>query len=663
MLRHVLGMLLVMVVTTWPAHAGTPQGPAALDALEPAEKKDKAEEEQAMTDAEKEAAQKRKDKAARVLVLKWPDTEADHEDEVLRRNVRSRIDRPDGLFFPSVDLYQNGRRAPDRTLLPAQQPAMVPDQNMDVVRAEASRVSQIPWNAMAPAQWGIEGQKLLALVDSLWFIEKPEQREPLFLLYVQIGYCAENQNNPAPPFYEAIGGQFVNYYHYLAATLAYQDPSLMSKITDSELNGQVNFYLQQLQQGVYTKFPLDFELENQFTLDSFNKEYEVVINGLPVEVDDEARYFVPLGRSDIYMRRKDTGHGLSEILEVDKFEDKAYFVRDVARKKMGIEFIDQLFLHPNECTPELDGDILTYLAIYAKLHPVSEIYITVPRYGNPNKLWIWRYDRATATLQLVGGGNDGFPVRFAALASVGILYNGGALSVDPTISQSDINTVLDTTINSEITDRSSLELNASTLPVSVALRGHYNRLMIDYGMEFGYNLGEENNYYVDYYYTPLHKGPYSGDLVVVEEEEREEERVDDGGTPDEDDDIGLPDVVTGEEALHYTQWNRYIYWGAAVVLGRDASLGFGPRVGVRVGWTNVPRAVQPTLHVGYTLEAPIPGIKATNRVRPLIDVDARLGMSVATKDSLLGTYNQRAPDDISRVSPVFGLTGGVGTTF
>ena len=119
MLRHVLGMLLVMVVTTWPAHAGTPQGPTALDALEPAEKKDKAEEAQAMTDAEKEAAQKRKDKAARVLVLKWPDTEADHEDEILRRNVRSRIDRPDGLFFPSVDLYQNGRRAPDRTLLPA----------------------------------------------------------------------------------------------------------------------------------------------------------------------------------------------------------------------------------------------------------------------------------------------------------------------------------------------------------------------------------------------------------------------------------------------------------------------------------------------------------------------------------------------------------------
>ena len=38
-------------------------------------------------------------------------------------------------------------------------------------------------------------------------------------------------------------------------------------------------------------------------------------------------------------------------------------------------------------------------------------------------------------------------------------------------------------------------------------------------------------------------------------------------------------------------------------------------------------------------------------------------MSVATKDSLIGTYNQRAPDDISRVSPVFGLTGGIGTTF
>lgn len=666
MLGVILGMWLGAPVHAEPAPA-EPLPAAHADAAVKLDasaakiksKEDKEEEEKEMTDAEKQAAQRRKDRAARVVVLKWPQTEADYTDETIRRNVRSRIDRPDALFFSGVDLYQNGRRVPDKTVIPANQPAFVPDANLEVINREVARSSAIPWQAMSPAEWGLEGQKLLRLVDTVWFVEKVEQREPLFLLFVQIGNAAENQNNPAPPFYEAIGGQFVNYYFYLAATMALQDPALMSKVTNQDLYGAVSFYLQQLQQNGFPLFPLDFELENEFNQDDFDKEYEILINGLPVLVDSEAQFRVPLGRHDIYLKRKDTGHGLSEKLEVDKFEDKAYFVRDVARKKMGIEFIDQLFAHPNECTPELDGDILTYLAIYAKLHAEAEIYIAVPRYGNPNKLWIWRYDRATATLQLVGGGNDGFPVRFAALASVGILYNGGSVTVDEEISESDLVNVLETNPGGEVEDRLQATPEAGTLPINIELRGHYTRLMVDVGIEMGYNLAPEG-LYVERYHTPVHKGEFANDLVVIQD--REVTPTDSGQQDEDGNEIPGPDDHTGPEAWHYSSFNRYLYLGTAVVFGRDASLGFGPRLGVRVGWTNLPYAFQPTAHFGWSLEAPIPGIKATNRVRPLLDVDLRAGASIASKSSLQYQLSEQY-DDQKRVSPVFGITGGVGTTF
>jgi len=56
---------------------------------------------------------------ARVIVIRWEDTQADYTDENVQRNVRSRIARPDALFFPEVDLYQNGRKIPDTTVIPA----------------------------------------------------------------------------------------------------------------------------------------------------------------------------------------------------------------------------------------------------------------------------------------------------------------------------------------------------------------------------------------------------------------------------------------------------------------------------------------------------------------------------------------------------------------
>jgi hypothetical protein len=98
-------------------------------------------------------------------------------------------------------------------------------------------------------------------------------------------------------------------------------------------------------------------------------------------------------------------------------------------------------------------------------------------------------------------------------------------------------------------------------------------------------------------------------------------------------------------------WNPYMSVGA--LLGRDAGVGFGPRLVARFGKTNVPYAFQSTLHFGWTL--PPPMIKPVgDRVRPYVDIDVRGGVAVPFKASLAHEGG---------VKPVFGAVAGVGTTF
>ena len=624
---------------TDPAHASTPE-PSVDSDYGLFDRKSGEEREEEIDEAEEEELRKKRDRKARVVVLKWDGTSTDYRDDTVRRNVRSRIDRPDALFFPSTDLYQPGRRHPDDTIEPRYQPSWVPDGNLDLVMMQAAKVSQIPWDAKSPAEWQLIARELMKLTDSMWFVEKVEQREPLFMLYAYVGYAAENGNNPAPPFYEAIGAQSVNYYYYLAATLAWQDPSLMSKVLDNDIRGMINYYLERIQAGGFPELSLDFELENEFDKEEFAKEYQVYLNGLLIDedIDEQGEYEVPPGRFDIYLKRMDTGHGLSDQLTVDKYKDKNYFVRDDARKKMGSDFYNALMLHPNECTPALDGETLNYLAIYQKLHDQAEIYIAVPRNGDPNKVYIWRYDRPSATLQLVQGDNDDFPIRFAAVVSTGVMYNGAAFSVDSTIDNGDLNNILDPNPSQAI-NRLDADLQAGHLPLNVQLRGHYNRLLVEVGMEWGWNLSGEG-LWVERYRTPEHKADY-GQLMVVDADTVAQPR---------------------PEVYHYKAWNRYTYGGVGVVLGPNASLGFGPRFSVRSGVTDLPWAVQTTGHFGYTLEPPLDSLKSAKRMRPLIDFDARVGASMPLNNSIQRDIAD-LEDEEGFVKPVFGITAGIGTTF
>ncbi|RME20456.1 MAG: hypothetical protein D6798_20465 [Deltaproteobacteria bacterium] len=570
--------------------------------------------------------------------MKWEGTRsADYEDETVRRNVRSRIARPEAMFFPEVDIYQNGRKVPDRTVVPALQPAIVPDSNIPQVMAAVDSVAGIPWNALQPYEWRQKADELRKLADLLWFVDRVELREPLFLLYSQIGRAAENAADNSPPYYERVGPYSVNYYYYLAATLAYQDPGLMSKITDPELNASINIQLQQIQQGSYPVLTVDFQQEGvNFDIEWFNDTYEVRLNGIVVEPDARGQLDVFLGRSDIYLKRKDTGHGLSERLEVTKLDNKIYFIRDVARKKVGKDFIDQLFLHKNECNPEVDDDILNYLAIYAKLHAKAEIYIAVAEGGNPNKMWIWRYDRKAAQLKKVGGGPDSFPVRFAAVFSTGLLYNNGTVALNDTAS-SNTSLAPSDVVND---NRIAIDLNPATVPFNFELRGHYNRLMVNIGGEWGYEAGGAGGW-MEYYQTP-------GSDNTLTIDSNASNCADNGGN------LACGDIST---VYHTATFNRNLWLGAGVVFMRDAGIGFGPRLAARVGFVDMPHGLQTTGHFGWAIQ---PGfLPAGERVRPLVDLDARGGIAIPLDKSLY----KDTRGDRKLIQPVFGLTLGVGMTF
>lgn len=597
-----------------------------------------------------EAERKRLEKLARVIVLKWNGRSTDFQDPVLQRNVRSRIARPDAQFFPDVDLYQNGRKVRDRTVVPAMQPAVVPEQNISRVLDAIDEIAALPERSLRPEAWGSKARELREMVELLWFVDRVELREPLFLLYAQIGRSAQFWDAGQPPFFEEIGGYPVNYYFYLAALLAYQDSTLMSKLTDDDVREAVGQLLTMLKQGMFPTFNLDFEVsdEDRFNLEEFSRTYEVLLNGLPLEeLSEGGQYPVFFGRTDIYLRRQDSGHGLSERLEATKLEDKTYFVRDAARKKMGLDFIRQLFQYENECVPPLDGEILNYLSIYNKIHGNVDVYIAVPKYGNPNKVYIWRWDRERAQLQLVQGSGDSFPVRFAVLAGTGIMYSGAHPEVDTELNPSDVSGAT-TPDESQVTGRVSPNLKPAYVPIDFELRGHYNRLMVEIGTELGVNVGEEAQW-IENYWLPGHEAG------VVFQYDDVDAHVDADGALILNDNGEPVYYVEGAPVYNEQKLNRLIYITHAIVLGRDAAIGVGPRIGLQVGWSNLPHALVTQAHAGWTLV--VPGFTGTGRVRPIVDIDVRGGTSFPFKHSMSHDEHQITVD------PLFGLAAAAGVTF
>lgn len=99
-----LSFWTLLMVLVGPAQAAEPVGPGpevafgkGPDTSALTQGHDQKQQEQSA--AEAEAEKKRKEKLARVIVLKWINTSTDNTDITVQRNVKSRIARPDALFF------------------------------------------------------------------------------------------------------------------------------------------------------------------------------------------------------------------------------------------------------------------------------------------------------------------------------------------------------------------------------------------------------------------------------------------------------------------------------------------------------------------------------------------------------------------------------------
>lgn len=580
--------------------------------------------------------------AARVIVLRGPGTSLEPEDQTLQRNVRIRIARPNAKFFPDIDLYQSGRIEPDRTVRSIDQRASVPDDVVDRVLAAVREVESIPWNALTPAQWMAKAEELKVLADEIWFVDRLELREPLFLLYLQIGQAATNAGVQYPPWYEQISGQAINYYWYLAGAMAYETPALLSKVEDATLRSWVEYFKGQIESGQIQQIKLSFSRDGVFDKKKFTTQFALFINGREVQIDnDDGIIQVPRGRIDIYMARTGGGAGfsLSEKVDILRLDDKIYGVRDAAYALMGAEFSAQLMKHPNECFPDVDDRILASLAIYARLHKGAEVYVAVPRGGSANNVYLWRYDRPRGLLERVVDDTGGFPVRFAALIGAGMNFNGASLNTQDQISQLEQNAAnaqpgADPSSFSEPDTSQLVKFEPAGVPIIYHLRGHYGRLMVTTGIEFAASI---QGGWADSYQT-RDDGPIKETVTIGYDDDG------DPNTPPVDTDVEV-------EVLRELTWQRLVFAGVGVVLLKDAAAGLGPRGYLRVGWYNAPHALDLTGHVGITEDLPIG--KRNGRVRPIGDADFFAGMMLPLKNTVYGKQ------------PLFilGLTVSAGLTF
>lgn len=672
-MRWLLGvMIAIACVVGGPARAGgSAPGLIQLGVEQPAPiqaKKDKGEEEgeeeeelspaeQAELERMQAIAEANSTAPSRVIVLEWPNSDVNYSNESIQRNVRARIERADAQFYPEVDLYQNGRREPDKSLRPEDQRASVP-LNIDAILDAVEEAKMVPWEALDPMGWQRQADQLYALLEELWFVDRPELRQPLFELYLEIGRAANNMRNDAPPYFRKVGPEVTNYYYYLAATLAAQDKSLMSKVHDADTRVAVNYYLEKIEQeGYFDPLTLSFESEGEFDAESFAKQFVVYINGDPTTITSpNGQINVPPARTDVYLERPGDGHSLSQRVELTGIDDEVIAPRDDARRRMGDDFLEELMVHPNECQPDLSGDIITYLAIYAKLHPTSEIYIAVPKEGNPNKLFIWRWERDETALIRVQGGIE-FPIRFVLQFNFGTVFDGVGASADfaddATVANSD-----------DPTDAAGLleydaQLNISSIPLNFQLRGHFSRLMLSTGVQWGYGMQGK---WTDYYKTDYFRKGYLAVVDPTAPVDTEDTTTTATGT--------TAPTVEGEDftlALKQRSFSTLWYGGLGIVFLRNAAIGLGPRLWFRAGYHQIPNLIDTTLHAAWTAQIPLTG---GDRVRPVVDIDLFGGLKTPLRQSVLSKKGADLYADVTGLDkeikqpyPTFGLTVGIGTTF
>jgi hypothetical protein len=658
--------LLALWVASWVC-GPSPARAQGFDILGAAQQKVTAEVAEEKTAAEARLAELQRiqgKRHARVIVLPWPDSTVGEDNLILKAMVQNQIGRPDAKFQPALDLYQEGRRRLFVDGLPAdplEQPGSVPDEVVARVRSQLTGYQQRLGNRFDDIA---TAGALLPLVDEIWFNDRQATRELLFDLYVTIGRAIFNYKNQTPPYYRMVGPEPTNYYLFLAAALAWEDERYGPPEGDEALalarrfpNGDVGDYLRDLVQliddGIHPTIPLAFHDQGLFDPYKFAKEYKVVINGVERIVDGSGMMMIPRGRIHVSLQRDD-GFSMSERVEVQRLDDKIYFITETARQKMGYDLLNQLMVFPNECTPDLDAQTRASLATFQALHPKDEIYVAIPKLGSPYQTYVWRWEQETGTLHLLLDRNRGFPVRFALLTGAGLTFNGASLDTgalqqleeaQPADAQAGgIGSVFG------VDDLKSLvKMTPGGLPIDFQIRGQFNRFMFGFGAQFATNIaGGSDGKWHDRYQT-------NGNVVVP----RSSTVADDGVDP--------ADATVNPEVLRDLQWSRALYGNIGVFLLRDAAYGIGPRLFVRGGWHNAPHAIEATGHIGFTEDPSFGKKEYKGRVVPLIDLDLFAGALIPFGDTIF-VGQPRDAGDLSQgyrpiVLPHLGFTAGFGFSF
>ncbi len=335
-----------------------------------------------------------------------------------------------------------------------------------------------------------------------------------------------------------------------------------------------------------------------------------------------------------------------------------YFVRGVARKKMGLDFQAQLLENPNDCMPRIDGDVVNYLAIYQKLHPLAQIYIAIPYAGSTasNKIMLWRWDPAIPGLIRVEDNTGGFPIRFALLGGTGVTFSSLKYTA-PTEEQltqqatsaAAAGSTPDFFALAGLAD--GISPNAEGIPFNVQLRGHYGRLLIPVGLQYSLGVNKDEEGYGDTKYRD------SFQAWNKAEEGYEHYNMLDCSPVDTGTGTGVTTEVVCSSVLRARTFQRLAYTGVGVVLGRKASIGYGYRGWIRTGWYNAPHAVDLTGHLGLAANPFLK--KPDGRANPVLDLDFWGGGMIPFRDSVyINGDNKQGP-----FIPIFGLQVLAGSTF
>ena len=567
--------------------------------------------------------------STRILILSWSDVAGDTGDDMLERTLRAELERPEARFYPGVDLYQAGRLEPQAASSLFELRASVPDDTLAHVVEETAVAEAVPWNGLGEDEWGVQAERLLALEQELWFVDRVELREPLFRLYAQIGRAAENSKDAGPPFYEDLGGRTVNLYATLAGAMAADEPALLDSVTDPATKRAVEYASELIGSGRVAPVALSFA-DGTGTFDpvAFAAEYRVSINGLARTITDpEGLFTAPPGRVDVALERTD-GYGLSAERGPTRSTDEVWSVLQEARQRIDHDLRDALAADAGASVPRVDEEPLAWLAIYAALHPTSEIFVAVPDAASgARRAAVWRWDREYGLLARVRREPAPFVVRFAGIATLGAsaatVRFRPASDTDP----AEYFTEPDGAVDPE----EGFTLDG--LPLTLEVRGHVGHGFLGAGLS--YTLGWTGDEpWADLY-------PTDGNVVR-------------GPTSD-------------AIALRERSVRRLIYGLTGVAFGPTAAEGFGPRAAVRVGWTNVPHALDVTAHARFARRVGLGARSAATggqRIQFAIDGGLFGGVILPVHDSLYvnsGTHGQFLA--AGGPFPTFGLSAGAGLTF